>query len=88
MTDADAVVSIDWDCRVLLAITSNAQPEDRWEQQLELLRSTGARFDDGTWYVWLDGSTLTAPHLAPLWRAAVEYGAGVRIDAIKPRSSS
>lgn len=87
MTLPHPVTPIANDCDIQLAITAGKQPELLWERQLDLLRSTKATFEDGAWYLWTDGSSLTAPKLEPLWRAVLEYGASVRIDAIKPRST-
>lgn len=88
MTNTDIAIPVHPDCHVRLAIVSNHQPEERWQQQLELLRSAGAHFEDGSWYLWIEGSSLTAPRLEPLWRAALDYGTHIRIEAIQPQPPS
>lgn len=88
MTNLDQPIPVDGDCAVRLRIGSARQNDDhRWNQQLSLIKSTGAVFDNGAWYLWIDQPTLSTPQLEPLWRAVTEYGTHIRIDRIKPSTT-
>jgi uncharacterized protein RhaS with RHS repeats len=83
MDNRDSVVVVGEGCRVGLTIFAAPQRDSRWDEQLDLIRRTGAQYEDRSWHLWLDGPTLTEAHLADLWRAVVEYGTTVRINSVE-----
>jgi hypothetical protein len=87
MDSRDSLIAVGESCRVGLTIFAGPQQDSRWDEQIDLIRRTGAQYEDRAWYLWLDGPTLTEPRLADLWRAVVEYGTTVRINVIEAPES-
>lgn len=84
MNQSDTPIPLESGCAVRLSIALAPDRGGEWDRQLELIKSTGAEYEDYAWYLWIDEPVLTARHLEPLWRSVAEYGTSVKIDRIKP----
>lgn len=64
-----------------------AKPADAhaWEEQLNLIRASGAQFDPETrnWYLWLDPEALPTRSLDLLFQVARLYGATVQVGKVQ-----
>lgn len=70
--------------RLVIRITYGDGYRDNFDEQLELVKSTGAQWDPGTktWLLWLGADVARdAEALTTLFKAASSYGTYIQADA-------
>lgn len=58
--------------------------DERWKAQLELIRASGAVFDDERreWFLWIDSAQLRPAALDALFAAARQYDTHISVDRV------